>query len=197
MTYVGAIDPACGGTGHLEWRDGEVVTCQTIKTDPKWTDQHRWDFLWNAVRPGDAHRWGEPSLIMLEQPPAFAGPGGGTALLNGGLFAVITLELHRMDVPFVVVQPTQLKQYATGMGDARKREVVAAVRETYADVLPPLRTDDECDAATMLAMALDYYGRPLCTVPDKNREVLYAKHTSAKRKGEPKIHWPEWSFDGQ
>lgn len=197
MTYVSAIDPACGNTGHLEWRNGEIIRCHTIKTDPKWIDQRRWDVIAGLVYPNESVMWGEPALVMIEQPYGQS-ISGNTVLLNGGLFAVITHQLWQAEVPFVVIQPTQLKQYATGMGDAnKKREVVPAVRETYAGILPPLRTEDECDAAAMLAMALDYYGRPLCTVPDKNRAVLTAVHASGKHKGERKIDWPDWSFDGQ
>lgn len=198
MSYVAAIDGACGATGHLEWRDGHVITCRTIKTPTSMLDQQRWDTIADEVYPSSAVMWGEPTLIMIEQPYGQS-ISGQAVLLNGGLFAVITHQLWKAGVPFVVVQPSQLKQYATGMGDAnKKREVVPAVRERYAGVIPPLRTEDECDAAAMLAMALDYYGRPLCPVPDKNREVLYAKHTGRhKLAGQPKIQWPEWSFDGQ
>jgi Holliday junction resolvasome RuvABC endonuclease subunit len=197
MTYVSAIDPACGATGHLAWRDGEIIACKTIKTPTSMMDQQRWDVIANAVFPDDASIWGEPALIMIEQPYGQS-ISGQTVLLNGGLFAVITHQLWQAGVPFVIVQPSQLKQYATGMGDAnKKREVVPAIRERYAGILPPLRTEDECDAAAMLAMALDYYGRPLCTVPDKNREVLYAKYTGKhKLAGQHKIQWPDWTMTG-
>lgn len=139
---------------------------------------------------------GPDSLVIIEQPPSFGGSqGGGTTLLNGGLFAVLTHKLWQSGTPFVVVQPSQIKQYATGMGDARKREVADAVRKTYASVAPYPKTQDECDALAALAMALDYYGRPLCTVPDRNREVLYAKHTSKDKRGQPKILWPAWTLE--
>lgn len=195
MTYIGAVDPACAATGHLVWRDGRVTVCETIKTPANLPDQERWARIAEEVYPAYSN---EPVLMIIEQPYGQS-VSGQTVLLNGGLFAVITHELWKADIPFVVVQPTQLKQYATGMGDAnKKREVVPAMRERYAGILPPLRTEDECDAAAMLAMTLDYYGRPLCTVPDKNREVLFAKYTGKhKLAGKQKIQWPNWSFDGQ
>jgi hypothetical protein len=93
-------------------------------------------------------------------------------------------------IPIIDVPPTSLKLYITGMGDANKREVLAAV----AKLLPqfdirrhgksgkPLKTldDNRADAAVLCAMGMDLLGHPLVEVPARNRAAL---HTLALPEG--------------
>lgn len=193
VTLIVAVDPACGGTGLFSIHNG-AFRVETIKTPPTMPPQARWNYIaqqtWPHGRSPGVSRSGE-ALMMIEQPPAYAGAAGATALLNGGLFAVLTYEWWGAGIPFVVIQPTQLKQFATGSGAASKDDVLLAAERTYADVITPvsIHNNNEADALTMCAMACFYYGRPLASVSGRQSDVLIARHPKT---GKPKIAWPDW-----
>lgn len=67
---------------------------------------------------------------------------GGTLAKLGEVAGVVKLRLFRMSVPFVLVPPAELKQFATGRGNASKAEMVAAC--VAAGGAPA--NDDEADA---------------------------------------------------
>jgi len=78
----------------------------------------------------------------------------------GELGGVIRLALHDDCIPLVVVQPSALKRFATGKGNAKKEDMlVAAVKR-----LGYQGSDhNEADALFLLHMALLQQGR--CAVP--------------------------------
>lgn len=84
-------------------------------------------------------------------------------------------------IPIAVVTPNQAKQYATGKGNAAKGAVIDAVARRW----PAYATagdDNACDAVALLAMGLDYLGRPLAVMPAAHRQVL------------AKVTWPAIPF---
>lgn len=68
---------------------------------------------------------------------------GEAARIIPMLHGALRLELQRLPVPYVVLNPKTLKRFATGNGNANKYDMAQAARirlgRTYA-------TDDECDA---------------------------------------------------
>ena len=90
----------------------------------------------------------------------------------GELGGVIRLALHEARRPFVTVAPTTRMAYATGKGQATKEACLAeAVRRFGYDGA----STDEADAMTLLAMALDAYGRPeAIPMPQTHRAALAA-----------------------
>lgn len=94
----------------------------------------------------------------------------------GELGGVIRVALHETEVPYVEVAPAGRARYATGLGNASKDRVVAAVASRTGI---PFTTSDECDAWILRAMALDHYGTPVVEMPGKHREALRA------------VDWPE------
>lgn len=85
-------------------------------------------------------------------------------------------------VPVLPVPPSVLKLYVTGMGDANKREVVAAVKQCFPDFEirktgkrgQVLTTDDDNKADAVVAMALGCHlmGHPLVDLPPRNLRAL-------------------------
>lgn len=116
---------------------------------------------------------GDADLVVLEE-YAFHGRNAHSHEL-GELGGVVRLGLHRAGICWVPVNPSSLKRYATGKGNASKEEVLAAAirRLDYAG-----HSNDEADAMWLRAMALDHYGHPLAAVPETHRQAL------------AKVQWP-------
>lgn len=111
-------------------------------------------------------------LIVLEG-YAYGRPQQATGI--GELGGVVRLCLHDRELPWVAIPPANLKQYATGRGNANKAEVLlAAVRRLGYEG----HDDNEADAMWLRAMALDHYGSPLVELPALHRKAL------------TKVRWP-------
>lgn len=83
--------------------------------------------------------------------------------------------------PTAVVPPATLKQYATGIGNAKKPLVTAAVNS---DAFPYFRTRDDnaADAAVLASMGARAKGQPVDRVPIEQQAALL------------KCEWP-WATD--
>lgn len=93
----------------------------------------------------------------------------------GELGGVVRWRLWQAHIPFVDVPPAVLKKYATGKGNARKEEMLAAaIRRLDYDGA----SNDEADALWLYAMGMDAMGSPIASVPVTHREAL------------AKIEWP-------
>lgn len=97
---------------------------------------------------------------------------------RAGLHWIIRERLDYWGIPTAVVTPAQLKLYATGIGNAHKDEVLAAVIRQWPVALD-ISNNDEADAAVLAAMGRDFLGCPSVLVPAVNRAALL------------KVAWPE------
>lgn len=116
-------------------------------------------------------------LVVLEG-YGFTSGRGNAIIALGELGGVVRLALYENGARFVLIPPASLKKFATGRGNAKKQDVLAAA-------IKRLQYDgsnfDETDALWMYAMALDHYrlpGAPL--MPELNRSALGA------------IEWPPY-----
>lgn len=114
----------------------------------------------------------KPDLVVIEWLPQFEGHGDASLRL-GELHGVVKHWLWSQRIPYGDVMPAHLKIYATGSGNANKQQVREAVTARYGALLH-IGTEDEADAVTLLASALDAYGQPLVEVPPLNRKALAA-----------------------
>lgn len=82
-----------------------------------------------------------PDVVVIE---AYADHSIGirSTIALAELGGVIRLALYRLDVPYVTLQNSALKRYATGNGRAEKPAMIAAAQDLGATV----RNDDEADA---------------------------------------------------
>lgn len=111
-----------------------------------------------------------PDIVVVEWLPQFSGHGDASlriAELHGAVKHWLWSQGHR----YVDVLPQRLKTYATGYGNATKQAVREAVTARYGRLLH-IGTEDEADAVTLLAMALDVYGQPLAEVPAAHRKAI-------------------------
>lgn len=124
-----------------------------------------------------------PDLVVVEKPLQVAGQGD-TSVRLGEIHGAIKHYLWAHKILYVDVNVVHVKQYATGKGNAQKRDVLAAMIARYGQLLH-IHTDHEADATSLLMQALDAYGstlpdgRPLPEIPAAHRKAVTA------------TNWPE------
>lgn len=118
----------------------------------------------------------QPDIVAIEEPLLL--DKGDTSIRLAELHGAVKHWLWAKSIPYVDVHNSKVKTYATGNGGAKKDAVLASMIARYgAGVF--IGSDDEADALSLLAMALDAYGQPLADVPDTHRRALTG------------IKWPE------
>lgn len=172
-----ALDLSLAATGIAVTHDqlGEPrLACRTVspRKRPHDTviDHERLNETFQAIAAACNCR---PDLVVIEWLPKVHGTGG-TPLRVAELHGAIKQWLYARRLRYVDVNPSHLKQYATGKGGGRtidKAAVRADVIARYGALLH-IHTSDEADAVALLAMALDAYGQPLAEVPATNRRAI-------------------------
>jgi len=120
--------------------------------------------------------WSEIELAVLEG-PAYS-RSDPSAFDRARLWWDIYGCLFSSGIPVAVVPSANRAQYAAGRGNAAKGAVIDAAARRW----PQFETggdDNAADAVTLLAMGLDWLGRPLCPMPATHRKAL------------GKVAWPE------
>lgn len=183
---VVALDLSLTGTGIAVTHDqvGEPrLSCRTVSPRKRPTDNiidHvRLHETFQSVAAALSCR---PDLVVVEWLPAVTGTGGvplRLAELHGALKHFMWAKGHR----YVDVNPSHLKQYAAGSGNAKKDLVRAEITARYGGLLH-VGSTDEADAVGLLAMTLDQYGQPLAAAPEENRKALAG------------TKWPELTIGG-
>jgi hypothetical protein len=175
----------------LAWPDGVVLTHgRTGLTNPRTPLQDRGQAMKGLVveLANLITRWSDgaevpvwPTLVLFEDFPP-----GNTRIdpERGYLWWSLVNLMGHYGVPVLPVPPSNLKQYACGMGNANKREVIAGVTEWFpqfeirrtSKAGRPLTTfdDNKADAVTLMAMGCELLGEPLVELPAKHRKALDA-----------------------
>jgi len=125
--------------------------------------------LWHALNEvvNIAGRVDQCDVVILE---GYAYAARHQAHQLGELGGVIRLGLFQRKLPFVVIPPSKLKQFATGKGQIEKEAVIAqAVRRLGYEGY----SHDEADALWLLQMGLHRYGLPgAVEMPKANRAAI-------------------------
>ncbi|MFH8805306.1 Holliday junction endonuclease [Streptomyces sp. NPDC017936] len=118
-------------------------------------------------RIGAALRVGRPDLAVIEDDPGVF--KGAAAKAIPMVHATVRLTLMHAGVPYVLVNASTLKTYATGRHVADKTAmVVAALKRMGRE----FTDDNECDAAWLRAAGHAAYGAPVVEVPKAHTEAL-------------------------
>ena len=156
-------------------------TTETIKTNAKDGDrrlQHIVDRVGTALS-GDP--WGDDTFdlaVMEEAPPGLKGPAIKAIHMVHG---AVRLRLIEFGIPYVVINPTTLKAYATGSTSADKTAMaMAAYKRTGRE----FGDDNQCDAWWLRAAGLDWLSLPEFSLPAAHRDRL-DKATWPVPKGNP------------
>jgi crossover junction endodeoxyribonuclease RuvC len=169
-----ALDLSLTATGMAVTHDqlGEPrLSCRTVtprrRPTPNIIDHERLHETFAAI--AAAVSFG-PDLIVIEWLPQFSGHGDASLRL-AELHGAVKHWLWSRRLAYRDVKPQHLKTYATGYGNATKQAVREQVTARYGRLLH-IGTEDEADAVTLLAMALDVYGQPLAEVPAAHRKAI-------------------------
>lgn len=98
------------------------------------------------------------TLTVIEKPIVPRHGGAGDVIERAWLYGFIVNQMMRRG-PVVVVHPMTRAKYASGKGNAKKPEVLAAVRDTYPDLV--IADDNEADALALCAMGARFLGHPI------------------------------------
>jgi Holliday junction resolvasome RuvABC endonuclease subunit len=122
----------------------------------------------------------------------------GNALLDlAGLHCLVRHQLWQLGIPYAVVAPPQVKQFATGKGNADKFDMVRAVykrwpqAESWGQIGP-----DKADALWLAAMGAQWLGEPVVDLPLAQADVVHAVwdgKVKGHKRGDPKILWPQFT----
>lgn len=158
---VCGIDPSLTSAGVAILRDGQPVHVShhglAGHDGASWQSRSRRvrRTVGKVIPAALAH--GTPDLVVIEG-PAY-GAQHGSQFDRAGLWHGLFASLDAKQVPVAVVAPQTRAKWATGRGNAKKPDVLAAVRACWPTT--PLANDDEADSITLAAMGALWLGDPL------------------------------------
>lgn len=125
MDNIIGLDVSLTSTGMATWdSESNVFT----RPDQFPSSMERYDYILNMIMLEISSVWndvGDPPCVMIEG-YAFA-KRSSHAHAQGELGGIIRRELWMKEIPYVEVPPNNLKQFATGKGNASKADVISAV----------------------------------------------------------------------
>lgn len=152
-------------------------TTTTVKTNPKHGDRRLQHIVTevglalgeDTTGIGD----GVDLVVMEEAPPGLKGPAIKAIHMVHG---AVRLRLLDFDTPYVLINPTTLKGFATGSTSADKTTMAMAA---YKRAGREFADDNQCDAWWLRAAGLDHYGQGEFPLPQAQRDRL------------TKVAWPD------
>jgi Holliday junction resolvasome RuvABC endonuclease subunit len=106
-----------------------------------------------------------PCLTVIEK-PIIPEHKSGQVLERGGLFHVLAIQFLRRG-PVVIVHPMTRAKYATGRGNAKKADVLAAMRARFPGLA--LADDNAADGLALACMGARFLGFPADGEPSKQQ----------------------------
>jgi Holliday junction resolvasome RuvABC endonuclease subunit len=174
VTTVIGGDLSMAASGIAIWRNGTTYT-HTITTPATMDKVGRWRTVVQRIW---AHVDG-PTVVIVEDLPR-GDVGGGTQLIErAGLLALVEYGCDARDIPFVLVNPSTLKVYATGKGNASKQDMLTAARHMRAEP----GNHNEADAWWLATMALDNYRYGRTFAPNARQAEALTR-----------VRWPHWTW---
>lgn len=140
------LDPSISSTG-VAFPDGSTYAVRPRAKD----GDRRLAYLRDHV--AVAVRTARPDLVVIEDIQGLM--RGAANKVIPMVHCAVRLPLLDAGVPYVLVNPSVLKMFATGRGNADKAMMAKAALELSGQVFA---TDDECDAAWLRWAGLRMYG---------------------------------------
>jgi Holliday junction resolvasome RuvABC endonuclease subunit len=131
------VDPSLSGTG-IAYDDGQLATVKTKASDGNARLQPIYDAVYTAA--GGLNWRGTPTLAVIEDLPVNAMSAGKTGQAQG----VVRMALVAAGVSILALSPASLKKFATGKGNAKKPDMIAAWEERSGVLV---KDDNQVDAA--------------------------------------------------
>lgn len=165
MAIVAGIDPSLTNTGIAILLDGQPLLLRSIGhgTPNGKTYGHRSDRIVAQCRAVIAHVLPCNSSAADIDLAVMEGPAYGANLPSAhdraGLFWGLYSTLRARKIPIAVVAPKTRALWATGSGNADKRDVLAAVRAWWPN--KRILNHDIADAAALAAIGAFHAGDPM------------------------------------
>ncbi|MGV0675679.1 hypothetical protein ABQE62_05735 [Mycolicibacterium fortuitum] len=121
-----------------------------------------------------------PALVVVEGLQFSVASKDSSLTRRGFLWWAVAEGLVRAGAPVLEVAPSQIKQLATGKGNASKAEVVAAYATAWPDATRGANVQDRADASFAAALGTAWL----------RRDVLPFKLTGPRRKALAKVGRP-------
>lgn len=170
LTAVG-VDPSLTATG-IAWRDGRSIVHgrDGLTKDDRPLGRRGLELKQLVVALHNlAVEYGAPDLVVFEELPKVHLDSE-----RSYVWWSLVNAFEAGGIRTVLVQPSQLKQYALGRGSG-KGITKGAVIDAAARRLPQFTTggdDNRADAAWLCAIGMDLLGNPIVTLPQAHRETL-------------------------
>lgn len=168
---VVGLDLSLTSTGVAIW-DGLAGQIQLhrirstgTKTDT-WSQRHQ--RITKLAADIDALITSTRTFILIEA-PAYGSTTGSVWDRAGAWWKVYSL-LEAWGDSILPIEPSVVKKFATGKGNADKDAVLAAVVRRYPDI--DVTGNDQADAVALLDIGMHLAGQPLAQLPTVNRSVL-------------------------
>lgn len=143
-------------------------TTRTIKTNPKDGDKRLQHIVTEiGIALGDRDGGHDVDLVVMEEaPPGLKGPAIKAIHMVHG---AVRLMLIDFGTPYITVNPTTLKTYATGKSSTDKTAMAMAA---YKRAGIEFVDSDQCDAAWLRWAGLDLLGHAELPLPAAQRAAL-------------------------
>jgi len=183
MTRVVGLDPSLTAFGLAS-----VVAPRTVPVLHRVTSRLRGHERLALIL-HEVGNWCEDAELAVMEGLSFGAKG--SALLDlAGLHWLVRQMLWEANIPYAIIAPAQLKQWATGRGDADKIAMAVEAARRFRKQDLRLTDSDVVDALWLAAAGCQHTGQPLVKMPQAQVDVLTSKWGDKRRKGQPKIAWP-------
>lgn len=161
MIVIG-IDPSLTSTGIVVLRDGKLELAETAKNCPELGTIERVSLIRERIiniieNLSDGKKWQAPGLIVIE---GFSYGSKGRSVFDIaylGWRIREELEEYKSDdnIPWIEVPPAQLKQFATGKGNANKEIILQQVYKHWGE---EFSDNNQADAYVLAQIGRAYLG---------------------------------------
>lgn len=153
------VDAALTRTG-VAFPDGTTQLIRTRSDDGDRRLLHLRDHLRIALRTS------RPDLVILED--IRAGLKGDAARQIPMVHGAVRVEMMDQMIPYIEINPSKLKAYALGRPGDKAAMIMAAYKRSGIE----FTDDNECDAAWLRWLGLDWAGTPEFVLPAAQRTRL-------------------------
>jgi Holliday junction resolvasome RuvABC endonuclease subunit len=177
MLPVLGIDPSLTATGLAYWQGSKPVLLRIITNPTSPEPRAKAARVFAIV--GEVLAFApEECVTVIEAPVVATGGASGALFDRAGVYWLLVKALWERG-PVVVVQPATRSIYATGKGNASKRDVLASMRSRHRDL--EIADDNEADALALCAMGARWQNEPFDG--QIGPEVMRAMNA---------VHWPRF-----
>ncbi|MDF5756605.1 hypothetical protein [Spongiactinospora sp. TRM90649] len=166
--HVIGLDPSLTATGLASSQGWTKVIGQAGKKTMSYVERHE---RIAAVKTQVVAAVPQDVVLVVMEGPNYGSTDGHAfdrAHLWWDLYAAIVFG---RSIPIAICPPSVLKTYATGLGDARKREVIDAVAHHF-PIWQAGRNSNRADAVILMAAGRDRLSHPLVNLPETHRRAL-------------------------